>query len=269
MVVFPPAKINLGLRILRKRADGYHDLESCLVPTGWRDILEVIESDSFSFQTSGLPIAGDVEENLCVKAYRLLQHDVELPPVHIYLHKIIPMGAGLGGGSADASFVLRALNELFSLSLVAPQLEKYAAQLGSDCPFFIQDQPRMAYDTGTTLEDSSLNLSGKHLVMVYPNVSISTADAYRNVVPRESDASLKEIVETQPPHDWKSQVVNDFEQSVFQQHPVLANIKESLYQAGAFYASMSGSGAALYGLYEQPISLPASWKAYSVWQGPL
>ena len=269
MVVFPPAKINLGLRILRKRADGYHDLESCLVPTGWRDVLEVIESDAFSFQASGHPIAGKVEENLCVKAYRLLQGDFALPPVHIYLHKIIPMGAGLGGGSADASFVLRVLNELFSLSLTIPQLAAYAAQLGSDCPFFVQDRPRMAYDTGTTLEDITLALSGKYLVLVYPNVSVSTADAYGSVVPQESDASLKEMLEINTPHDWKNRVVNDFEQSVFQKYPVLASVKEALYQAGAFYASMSGSGSALYGLYEQPITLPAPWKKYSVWQGPL
>lgn len=269
MVVFPSAKINLGLRILRKRADGYHDLESCLLPIGWRDILEVIEGDTFSFQTSGIPITGEVEDNLCVKAYRLLQQDFPLPPVRIYLHKIIPMGAGLGGGSADASHMLKVLNELFSLSLEVSQLESYAAQLGSDCPFFIQDQPRMAYGTGTTLEDLALDLSGKHIVLVYPKVAVATADAYGSVVPHVPDTSLKEILETTPPHDWKDRVVNDFEKSVFAKHPVLSDIKEEMYRVEAFYASMSGSGSALYGLFEQPVSLPTSWKEYTVWQGEL
>ena len=269
MVVFPPAKINLGLRILRKRADGYHDLESCLVPVGWRDILEVIESDAFSFQASGLSVAGSIEENLCVKAYRLLQGDFALPPVQIYLHKIIPMGAGLGGGSADAAFMLRILNELFSLSLDISKLEDYAARLGSDCPFFVHDQPRLAYGTGTTLADISLDLSGKHIVLVYPNVAVATAEAYGSVVPQEPDTLLKEVLETVSPEEWKDRVVNDFEKSIFQNHPVLADIKDALYQMGAFYASMSGSGSAVYGLFEQPVSPTAAWKEYTVWQGDL
>ena len=269
MIVFPNAKINLGLRIVRKRADGYHDLETCLVPVGWQDMLEVIEGDAFSFQTSGLPIPGKAEDNLCVRAYRLLQQQFSLPPVQVHLHKLIPMGAGLGGGSADASFMLTMLNELFGLSLDTAALENYAARLGSDCPFFIQNQPRMAYGTGTTLEDVAINLSGKHIVLVYPNIAVTTAEAYADILPQAPDSSLKELLETLPTTDWKDQVINDFEKSLFLKYPVLADIKEELYQTGAFYASMSGSGSALYGLFERPIQLPTSLDAYTVWRGEL
>ena len=269
MVTFPLAKINLGLRILRKRADGYHDLESCLLPVGWRDILEVMESDTFSFQATGLPIPGATEKNLCVRAYQLLQQDFALPPVQMYLHKIIPMGAGLGGGSSDAASMLTTLNELFALSLDAPALEAYAAQLGSDCPFFVRNQPRMVYGTGTTLEDITLDLSGKHIVLIYPNVAVTTAEAYAGVIPQERDASLREQLETLPLTDWRDHIGNDFEGSVFQKHPLLATLKDELYQQGAFYASLSGSGSTLYGLFDEPVALPDTWQAYTVWQGTL
>ena len=269
MVTFPPAKINLGLRILRKRPDGYHDLESCLVPVGWRDLLEVMEADVFSFQASGLPIPGDAQHNLCIRAYQLLQRDFSVPPVQVYLHKIIPMGAGLGGGSSDAAHTLMLLNDLFELSLDAAALENYAAQLGSDCPFFIQNQLRMAYGTGTTLEDITLALSGKQAVLVYPTIAITTAEAYANVHPQERDTSLKEQLETLPMADWKNHIGNDFEESVFRKHPTLATIKEELYAAGAIYASLSGSGSTVYGLFEESIAPPASWEAYTVWQGVL
>ncbi len=268
MILFPPAKINLGLRIVRKRADGYHDLETALLPVPWRDALEVIRSDTFSFQTSGLPIPGAPENNLCVRAYHLLQQDFDLPPVAVHLHKIIPMGAGLGGGSSDAASMLVLLNDLFKLSLSTLALEAYAARLGSDCPFFIDPRPRLASGTGTTLEDLPLDLSGRHLLIMYPKVSVSTADAYARVVPRQPDSNLRNLL-TQPVEAWKDQVVNDFEASVFQQHPVLANIKEQLYDAGATYASLSGSGSALYGLFDEPVELPAGWEEYTVWQGKL
>ena len=269
MVTFPPAKINLGLRILRKRADGYHDLESCLVPVGWCDLLEVMEADTFSFQASGLPIPGDEGNNLCVRAYQLLQQAFSLPPVQIYLHKIIPMGAGLGGGSSDAASMLVTLNELFGLSLEPSALEHYAAQLGSDCPFFIRNQPQMAYGTGIRLEEISLDVSGKHIVLVYPNVAVTTAEAYANVHPRERDTSLAEPLQTLPMTDWKDHIGNDFEASVFSQHPVLAEIKEHLYEHGATYASMSGSGSTVYGVFDKAITLPTAWEEYTVWQGPL
>ena len=268
MILFPPAKINLGLRIVRKRADGYHDLETALLPVPWRDALEVIRSDTFSFQTSGLPIPGAPDSNLCVRAYRLLQQDFDLPPVAVHLHKIIPLGAGLGGGSSDAASLLVLLNDLFELSLTTSVLESYAARLGSDCPFFINPHPRRASGTGTTLEDLPLDLSGRHLLIVYPKVSVSTAEAYARVVPRQPDSNLRNLL-TQPLENWKDQVVNDFEVSVFQQHPVLADLKEQLYRAGATYASLSGSGSALYGLFDEPVELPAGWEEYTVWQGEL
>ena len=268
MILFPPAKINLGLQVLRKRADGFHDLETGLLPVPWRDALEVIESDNFSFQTSGLPIPGDAESNLCVRAYRLLQQDFDLPPVAVHLHKIIPMGAGLGGGSSDAASMLMLLNDLFELSLTTTALQAYAARLGSDCPFFIDPRPRMASGTGTTLEDISLDLSGRHLVLVYPNVAVTTAEAYARVVPHQPASDLLDLL-TQPLENWKDGVVNDFEVSVFQQHPVLADIKAQLYGAGAVYASLSGSGSALYGLFETPVALPEAWSAYTVWEGEL
>ena len=269
MVYFPNAKINLGLRILRKRPDGYHDLETCLVPVPWRDMLEMIASDTFSFQSSGLPIPGNTSDNLCVRAYHLLRSDFELPPVQMHLHKIIPMGAGLGGGSADAVAVLIGLNEQFGLTLDTAQLEGYAVQLGSDCPFFVQNRVRMAYETGTTLEDIDLDLSGYHLVLVYPNVAVSTAEAYANVRPALPNTSLKETLESQPLATWKDWVVNDFEASVFPQYPKLSDIKSALYQAGAVYASMSGSGSALYGLFNEAVELPQSLDEYPVWQGAL
>ena len=268
MILFPPAKINLGLRIVQKRADGYHNLETGLFPVPWRDALEVIRSDTFSFQTSGLPIPGAPENNLCVRAYHLLQQDFDLPPVAVHLHKVIPMGAGLGGGSSDAASLLMLLNDLFELSLATSVLQTYAARLGSDCPFFVDPRPRLASGTGTTLEDLPLDLSGQHLLIVYPKVSVSTADAYARVVPRQPDSDLRNLL-TQPVEAWKDQVVNDFEVSVFQQHPMLADIKEQLCHTGATYASLSGSGSALYGLFDEPVELLAGWEEYTVWQGEL
>ena len=240
-----------------------------MIPVGWCDLLEVMESDSFTFQRSGLPIPGSDENNLCVRAYQLLQQDFSLPPVQIYLHKIIPMGAGLGGGSSDAASMLMALNDLFDLSLEQSSLETYAAQLGSDCPFFIGNRPRLALDTGTTLEDIAIDLSGKHIVLIYPNVAITTAEAYANVHPKERDTSLKEQLETLPIADWEGRIDNDFEKSVFPKYPVLADIKEELYRAGAIYASLSGSGSTLYGLFEEAVTPPSSWNTYTAWQGTL
>lgn len=267
MIAFPCAKINLGLRLVRKRDDGYHELESCLVPVPWRDMLEIIKSDAFSFDTSGLPVPGKTKDNLCVLAYRLLQADFALPPVQMHLHKIIPMGAGLGGGSSDATATLTGLNELFSLSLDASALEAYAARLGSDCPFFVHHRAQMAYGTGTTLEDISLDLSGYHIVLVYPNVAVTTAEAYANVRPKPPDTDLKELLENYPIAEWKDRVVNDFERSVFPKHPELAEIKKALYRAGAVYASMSGSGSTVYGVFGEAVELPDAFGKYTVWRG--
>ncbi|MEQ9442121.1 MAG: 4-(cytidine 5'-diphospho)-2-C-methyl-D-erythritol kinase [Cyclobacteriaceae bacterium] len=268
MVVFPNAKINLGLHIVRKREDGYHDLETCFVPIPLRDILEIIEGETFQLDTSGLSIPGQAEENLCVKAYRLLQQAFDLPPVHIHLHKIIPMGGGLGGGSADASFVLGSLNELFELSLDDDQLEKYAGQLGSDCPFFIRNEPVLATGTGNQFQPLNLTLKGKYVVLVFPDISVSTAEAYAGVKPQAPQTSLKTLLESGT-DQWKELLVNDFESSVFARHPVLETIKGQLYEAGAGYASMSGSGATLYGLFDQEPDLTALSPSYPTWKSQL
>ncbi|WKN45134.1 4-(cytidine 5'-diphospho)-2-C-methyl-D-erythritol kinase [Tunicatimonas pelagia] len=273
MVVFPNAKINLGLHVVSKREDGYHNIETCFVPIPLRDILEVIESKAFQFTTSGLSIPGKPEDNLCVRAYELLQTDFDLPPVQIHLHKIIPMGGGLGGGSSNASFLLRSLNELFSLSLTDDRLEGYASQLGSDCPFFIRNQPVLASGTGNEFQEISLDLSGKHIVLVFPDISVSTAEAYAKVVPRQVNpsmpsASLHELIK-QSAEKWTDNLANDFEASVFARYPVLEDIKKQLYDAGAFYASMSGSGSTMYGLFPQAPDISDLSRTYSVWQSKL
>lgn len=250
MVVFPNAKINIGLNILRKRKDGYHDIASCFVPVPYHDVLEIIESPKFSFTSSGHAIPGKPEANLCVKAYRLLKKDFGLPEVSMYMHKLIPIGAGLGGGSSDAAFVLKCLNVLFELYLEDSILEDYAAQLGSDCPFFIRNKPVMAYGIGTEFQDITLNLSDLWVVLVTPPIHVSTAEAYAGVTPVSTDADLKSILEHTPVDQWKDKVRNDFEVSVFRKYSELADVKDTLYKAGALYASMSGSGATLYGLFD-------------------
>jgi len=269
LLSFPNAKINLGLFITRKRRDGFHDLESVFYPVPWRDALEVIEADKTKFTSSGLDIPGDPNDNLVMKAYQLLRKDFQLDPVQIHLHKIIPMGAGLGGGSADAAFALKMVNELFQLYLEDSFLEDYAAQLGSDCPFFIGNRPVLATGRGTEFTDIDLDLSGKYLVLVNPGIHVGTKEAYANVKPQEAPIHLKEVVESQPLADWKNQVHNDFEDSIFPNHPAIAQLKETLYGAGAAYAAMTGSGSTVLGLFEELPTLPAFSEAYQVWQGEL
>lgn len=252
MIAFPPAKMNLGLQILRRRADGFHDIASVMAPLALVDILEVVKSDSFSFTSSGLDIpGGDVEDNLCVKAYRLLEQAHDLPPVAIHLHKVIPMGAGLGGGSSDAAWTLRLLNDLFGLGLAKAALEAHAATLGSDCAFFIRDQAQYATGRGEVLEPISVDLSGHHLVLVTPDVHVSTKAAYAGITPNDAVPDLREVV-AQPMETWKNNLFNDFEASVFQAHPSLAETKAKLYELGAVYAAMSGSGSSLFGLFLVP-----------------
>ncbi len=254
MVVFPNIKINLGLQIIGKRPDGYHNLASCFYPAPWADILEIIESETFKFSSSGRVLDIEPEKNLCVKAYRLLAQDHPLPPVHMHLHKVLPDGAGLGGGSADASFALTLLNQKFELGLSVSELEAYAAQLGSDCPFFIQNRPMMVSGRGEKMTPAELSLKGWHLVVVFPACKVSTAMAFAHIKPQEPDTSLSEILRL-PPSSWKGLLVNDFEQSVIPQFPVIEKVKAQLYESGAVYASMSGSGSAVYGLFEKAPSL--------------
>jgi 4-diphosphocytidyl-2-C-methyl-D-erythritol kinase len=268
MVAFPPCKINLGLHVIRKRPDGYHALETCFYPVPWTDILEIIPSEQLVFTASGNIIPGKEEDNLCLKAYHLLQADFNLPPVKIHLHKIIPTGAGLGGGSSDAAHTLRLLNRIFGLGLSDEKLMAYAANLGSDCAFFIQDKPMLGTGRGEILQPLSLSLKGKYLVLIKPDIHVSTAEAYGGIVPREPSRSLRTLLTDASFPEWKNSLVNDFEETVFRKHPAIADVKEMLYRHGARYACMSGSGATVLGLFDEPVSLPVK-TGYDFWAGTL
>lgn len=269
MVVFPPGKINLGLQITGKRADGYHDLVTCFYPLPWCDVLEIILSSSFAFTSTGLKIPGKPEGNLCIRAFELLQKDFDLQSVHIHLHKIIPMGAGLGGGSSDAGWTLRILNQLFDLKLSVERLKAYASKLGSDCAFFIEDRPALGSGRGEILSDIKLSLQGKYIVIVKPDVHVSTAEAYGGVTPKLPDKNLKEILEQRSVEEWRTLVKNDFEDSVFKKFPEIEKIKNSLYESGAQYAAMSGSGSSVFGIFSSQIDLSKEFRSMLYWSGRL
>ena len=256
MITFPHAKINIGLQVTERRPDGYHNLDTVFYPIPLHDALEVIEAKDAEYDCklhlSGVDIAGDSDSNLVVRAYRLLASDYPLPPVDIHLHKHIPTGAGLGGGSADASFMLRLLNEMFALNISTEKLEAYAAQLGADCPFFITATPVYATGIGNEFHPISLDLSDLYLVVVKPDVFVSTKEAYSMVHPEKPEVTLdKKIIA--PISEWRNTISNDFEKGIFALHPELQEIKNKLYQLGAKYAAMSGSGSALFGLFSTPI----------------
>lgn len=261
MILFPSAKINLGLNILFKRPDAYHEIDSVMIPVPLFDVLEILPSEDFVFRQTGLTIEGDQSDNLCVKAYELLRDKFDLPPVFIHLRKEIPMGAGLGGGSADAAFVLKGLNDLFALNCLIPELEKFAATLGSDCPFFIRNEAQVAQGRGEVLAPCSVDLKGYFLKIVNPGIHVGTKEAYSGVSFDESGRSVKEIVEG-PVDQWKGILKNDFEKSVFLLHPVLSGIKAELYLEGAIYASMSGSGSTMFGIYENKPELTFEDRGY-------
>lgn len=250
MLVFPNAKINIGLRVVERRSDGFHNLETLFYPVyGLFDVLEMVESKEFSFEVLGCEIEGSVEDNLVVRAYRLLQAEFELPTLSFYLKKAIPMGAGMGGGSADATFTLKALNNMFSLGLSAEKLAGYASRLGSDCSFFAYNKPMFARGKGEILTPAPLDLSGKFLLLVKPPVAISTREAYAGVRPMKPEVAMEEILH-RPVSEWREFVRNDFEDSIFEKHPVLAEIKAEMYNGGALYAAMSGSGSTIYGIFD-------------------
>jgi 4-diphosphocytidyl-2-C-methyl-D-erythritol kinase len=257
MITFPNCKINLGLNVTRKREDGFHDLETCFFPVPLRDSLEIIRSCEFKFQTSGLPINGDEESNLCVKAYQLIKKDFhELPPVHIHLHKAIPMGAGLGGGSSDGAFMLMILNKKFKLNIPEVRLLEYALTLGSDCAFFIINKPCYATGRGEVLEPVPLDLSAYKIILVNPGLHVSTKEAFARLLPKAPKVNIKEVI-NQPVHQWKDELQNDFEQGVFDHHPELKTIKDHFYSKGATYAAMTGTGSTVYGIFEKdkPVDL--------------
>lgn len=250
MINFPSAKINLGLNVLFKRDDGYHELETLMIQLPFHDILEILPSSNFEFKQSGIKVEGDIESNLCVKAFRLIQKKHSISNIYMHLEKIIPMGAGLGGGSADASFVLKTLDQLFNLNLSTEVLQEYAAQLGSDCPFFIIDKPQIAKGRGEILSTVDFSLKGYYLKLINVGIHVSTKEAFSAIEFSMNEKSIEEIIH-QPIQTWKSELKNDFETTVFKIYPELAKIKENLYSEGAVYASMSGSGSTMYGIFEK------------------
>jgi len=250
MISFPNAKINLGLQITEKRTDGFHNLETVFFPVGWSDALEIAHSDELCFTNSGIAISGSPESNLVMKAYNLLRNDFNIPPLKIHLHKQIPFGAGLGGGSADGAFMLRMLNNTFNLDISQEKLFEYAAVLGSDCPFFILNKPAFATGRGNIMNEINLNVKGLYLLLVKPPVEVATANAFQNVIPQKPTVSLSELINL-PVQDWKNNIVNQFESSVFLQYPEIAAIKTMLYDLDAVYASMSGSGSCVFGLFNE------------------
>lgn len=252
MITYPNAKINLGLNIVEKRPDGYHNLETVFYPINLQDALEVTKlkgEAEYALKNSGVPIEGEPDDNLVVKAYRLLKQDYpDLPAVDIHMYKHIPTGAGLGGGSSDAAFMLKLLNEKFKLELSVEQLEEYAARLGADCAFFIRNKPVFATGIGNVFEPIELSLKGYYLVLVKPDIFVSTKEAYAGIHPQQPEYSLKDIIR-QPVENWKKLMKNDFEESIFKIYPEIAAIKDKLYDMGAVYAAMSGSGSSVFGIF--------------------
>jgi 4-diphosphocytidyl-2-C-methyl-D-erythritol kinase len=254
MVSFPNAKINIGLNIVEKRVDGFHNIESCFYPIPCTDVLEIIPSLSTSFKSYGIIIPGEAEHNLCLKAYQYLKADFDLPAFDFHLLKAIPIGAGMGGGSADGAFALKLLNEINQLNLSTEALENYAKKLGSDCAFFIENKPKYCFGKGDEFEEIELDLTGKNLVLVNPNIHISTAEAYAGISPKKPAENIKELIK-KPIKEWRDLLVNDFEKSLFPKYQILPKIKQKLYEKGAIYASMTGSGSTLYGIFEQEQTL--------------
>ncbi|MDP4205232.1 MAG: 4-(cytidine 5'-diphospho)-2-C-methyl-D-erythritol kinase [Bacteroidota bacterium] len=253
MIVFPNAKINIGLNVISRRSDGFHNLETVFYPVKIYDILEVEEdysSDKISFSSTGLIIDGAPENNLVVRAANMLADDFKLPGLKIHLHKQIPFGAGLGGGSADAALGLDVINRLVGLNLTEKELESYAARLGSDCAFFVRNKPCFANGRGEQLESIDLNLDGHYIAVVKPSFGVSTAEAYRNIKPQQPENSLRDLIKLNPV-EWSGKIGNDFEASVFPLYPAIEQIRETLYDSGAFYASMSGSGSSVFGFYKE------------------
>ncbi len=251
MISFPTTKINLGLQITAKRSDGYHEIESVFYPIAWTDALELIEGGSQDFEMtfSGVPVPGDLNSNLCYKAWQLLKADFSLPNLQAHLHKVIPMGAGLGGGSSDAAFMLKLINNVCELKISNQQLMIYASLLGSDCPFFIENKPMIATSRGEVLNNIEIDLSNYHIAIIMPPISVSTRDAYSWIIPATPSINLSTTIQS-PIANWKGTLINDFENVVCKHHPIIANIKQQLFDNGAIYSSMSGSGAAVYGIFK-------------------
>jgi 4-diphosphocytidyl-2-C-methyl-D-erythritol kinase len=273
MIFFPNAKINIGLNIINKRSDGYHNIETIFCPIGLADILEFVilpgvPSGDVSYSFSGIPVDGSVESNLCIKAYRMLDKEFKLPAIAIHLHKIVPPGAGLGGGSSDAAFMLKALNKQFGLNLGEDQLCGFASQLGSDCAFFIKNRPLFGYERGNSFREIQSFPRYFEIAVINPGIHVNTAEAYAGICPGQPSQPLETLINLPVP-EWKDKIINDFEDSIMKKYPVIRNIKNKLYEKGAVYASMSGSGSSVYGLFEHKApDLEGVFPDYFCWIGP-
>jgi len=269
MVIFPNAKINIGLSVIGKRSDGFHDIESVFYPVGLCDAIEYLpvvhkeEADPDLITYSGpFPVTG---KDICIKSIELLRELFSFPALRMHIHKNIPSGAGLGGGSSDAAFLLKSLNERFAFGLNNVQLEELAGRIGSDCPFFIKNNPSLVTGRGENLENIHLSLKGYYMVLICPGIQVSTAAAYSEIIPSQKSPGLREMVQ----HDiykWRDQIKNQFEVPVFRKHPLLKVIKEELYSIGAEYASMTGSGSAIFGLFRSVPEIPGQFKDYFIFR---
>lgn len=272
MIAYPNCKINIGLNILSKRPDGFHNIETVFYPISLCDILEIVSISSNSnlplFTNTGLVIDVPDNKNLCLKAYNLLKHKYSLPSVAIHLHKIIPFGAGLGGGSSDAASTLLLLNKIFNLNLSDWELAEYASEIGSDCAFFVYNKPSYATGRGEVIKPIDINLKGKFILLVKPDIHISTAQAYEGVNPVVHKESLKELI-CFPLDQWKNNISNMFESHLFLKHPELSEIKEKMYSFGAIYAAMSGSGSTIYGIFDHKIDVSSIFAGKFTWSSIL
>lgn len=251
MVIFSNAKINIGLNIIEKRSDGFHNIESIFYPVDLKDVLEIVKSDSgIEFTNTGIVVDSLPEDNLIIKAYNLIKQDYDIQPVKIHLHKIIPIGAGLGGGSSNAVAMLKLLNTFFKLDISNEQLTSYARQLGSDCAFFVKNIAVFASEKGDVFSDIDLDLSNYTIIIKNPNIFVSTQEAYSGIVPQTAEISLKSLIK-KPISEWKYTIKNDFEKEIFKKYPKIAELKDEFYKKGAIYASMSGSGSSVYGIFEK------------------
>jgi len=271
VLTYSNAKINIGLNIVEKRSDGFHNIETVFFPIGMKDAIEIAdskESSPYTFSASGIPINIEAKDNIVVKAYELIRAKYDFPAQDIHLHKNIPFGAGLGGGSANAAYMIKLLNEKFNLGMSTEEMEDEVKKLGSDCAFFIKNEPAFAIEKGDKLNSIDLDLSGYHILLIKPDVHISTPEAYANISPQKPAISLKEIIK-QPIETWKSIIKNDFEGSIFPKYPLLAEIKEELYEEGAIYAAMSGSGSSMFGLFKNEPKILPQWEKHYCWKDKL
>jgi len=273
MICFPNAKINIGLRVTGKRPDGYHNIESIIYPIGLTDILEISEQEKasgkgISLDTTGINIDSHPEENLVFRTAELLRKIYSIPPLSIHLHKLIPIGSGLGGGSSDTAFLLRLLNKKFNIGITEEKLHAIASGLGSDCPFFLNNISAFISGRGEEIQQIPLNLSRLYLVVVYPDIHIDTSFAYSQITPSKSGLSLQKLIKY-PVSQWKENIFNDFEKPVFSKYPNIRKIKEKLYRMGAIYSSLTGSGSAIYGLFNRETETDGQFGNYMIWKEQL